>query len=58
MLNDVIKGKKKIKKTRKQNMVMTSVMEENGGNFPPLLDYSVEAKSKEKMKRKHKEMRK
>ena len=39
-------------------MVMTSVMEESGGKFPPLLDYSVEANPKEKMKRKHKEMRK
>ena len=43
MLNDIIKGKKKI---RKKNMVMTSVMEESGGQFPLLLDHSVEANCK------------
>ena len=33
-------------------MVMTSVMEESRGKFPPLLDHSVEANPKEKkMKR-------
>ena len=58
MLNDVIKGKKKIKKIRKKNMVMTSVMEESRGKFLPLLDHSIEANPKEKMKRKKKERRK
>ena len=48
MLHDVIKGENKIKKIRKKNMVMTSVMEESGGKFPSLLDHSVEANPKEK----------
>ena len=54
MLNDVIKGKKKINKIRKKNMVLTSVMEESWGKFPPLLDHRVEANPKQKMKRKRK----
>ena len=43
VLNDVIKGKKEIKKIRKKNMVMTSVMEESGGKFPLFLDHPVDA---------------
>ena len=40
MLHHVIKGEKEI---RKKNMVMTSVMEESGGKFHPLLDHLVDA---------------
>ena len=42
VLHDVIKGKNKIKKIRKKNMVMTYGMEESGGKFPPLLTNSVD----------------
>ena len=37
-LHDVIKGKKKIKKIRKKNMVMTCGMEESKGKFSPPFD--------------------
>ena len=38
VLHGVIKGKNKIKKIRKKNMVMTYGMEESGGKFLPLFD--------------------
>ena len=43
MLHDVIKGKNELKKIRKKNTEMTSVMEESGAKFPPLLDHSIDA---------------
>ena len=62
MLHDVIKGKKEIEKIRKKNMVLTNVMEESGGKFPPLLDHPVDAnpnkRRNEKIKEKREEKRK
>ena len=57
VLHDVIKGKKEIKKIRKKNMVLTSVMEESGGKFPPLFDHPVDANLNERRKEKMMENR-
>ena len=54
VIHDVIKGKKKIKKIRKKNMVMTSGQGGKwGGSFPHLI-HTGDGNLKDKMRRKEK----